>query len=376
MNTMTNLRLARPSELSAADWQLWSNLQTQNPLLESPYFRPEFTQAVAAVRSDVEIGLIETGGQTVGFFPFQRGRLNIGKPVGGKLSDYHGLVAASDAEAQPRDVIRQCRLAGWDFDHLVAQSAFEPFVITREESPYLDLSQGYEAYCQGRRAAGSDVVAKTNQKARKCERENGAMTFEYDCGDDRLFQQLREWKSAQYKRTGLADVFAFPWTVRLLDHLRQNQNEGLSCPLSVLRVAGRPACIALSLRSRDVLHCWFIAYEPELAPYSPGQTFFLRWPKWLPAWAFGGSTWAKGTSVTNGASPRPESRFGKEPSAQNRCRCCCAAPGGKPATGSTTRPCERPPSCRRGSSSRSGSGQPITKRGRESFSAKYRPIGS
>lgn len=273
---MTNLRLAKPTELSAADWQLWSDLQKQNPLLESPYFRPEFTQAVAAVRDDVEIGLLQSGGQTAGFFPFQRGSLNIGKPVGGKLSDYHGLIAAADAPFTPAELIGGCRLAGWDFDHLVAQPAFDPFVAVREESPYLDLSQGYEAYCKGRKAAGSDVVAKTNQKARKCEREVGPLTFEYDCRDDGLFQQLRAWKSAQYERTGLADVFAFPWTVKLLDQLRQNQTAGLSCPLSVLRCGDRPACIALSLESGGVLHCWFIAYEPELAPYSPGQAFFLR----------------------------------------------------------------------------------------------------
>jgi CelD/BcsL family acetyltransferase involved in cellulose biosynthesis len=273
---MTTIKLVRPAELSASDWQLWSDLQERNPALESPYFRPEFTQAVAAVRDDVEIAALQAGGITVGFFPFQRGSLGIGKPVGGKLSDYHGPIAAADAVVDPLALVRQCKLAGWDFDHLIAQPAFEPFSSIREESPYLELGAGYDPYCKGRRAAGSDVVAKTNQKARKCEREVGPLEFQYDCPDDELFATLRRWKSAQYERTGLADVFSFGWTIELLEQIRRNQTVGLSCPISVLRVAGRPACIALSLRAAGVLHCWFIAYEPEIAQYSPGLIFFLR----------------------------------------------------------------------------------------------------
>lgn len=273
---MSTIRLVRPAELGPQEWQLWSDFQTSNPLLESPYFRPEFTQAVAAVRSDVEIALLAEGDSVVGFFPFQRGSLGIGKPVCGKLSDYHGLIAASELALDPQALIRECRLAGWDFDHLVAQRNFERFAQIREESPYLDLSQGYAVYCQGRRAAGSDVIAKTNQKARKCEREVGPLTFEFDCTDDELFATLRRWKSAQYERTGLADVFAFGWTVDLLNHLRRNQSTALACPMSVLRVAGKPACIALSLQAGGVLHCWFIAYDPQLAQYSPGAIFFLR----------------------------------------------------------------------------------------------------
>jgi CelD/BcsL family acetyltransferase involved in cellulose biosynthesis len=272
----TTIRQRSVATLSQADWTLWSQLQESQPLLASPYFRPEFTRAVAHVRDDVEIALIQQDGRTAGFFPYQRGTLNIGKPVGGKLSDYHGIIVPADLQLDPKWLVRQCFLAAWDFDHLVAQQAFWPYAAVREESPYLDLSAGFEAYCQGRRAAGSDVVAKTNQKARKCQREIGPLSFEFNCQDDGIFRLLLAWKSDQYRRTSLPDVFSFDWTVRLLQRLRLLDSERLGVPLSVLRVAGKPAAIALSLRSRGVLHCWFIAYDLELAQYSPGQIFFLR----------------------------------------------------------------------------------------------------
>src|SRR5690606_39256140 len=70
--------------------------------------------------------------------------------------------------------------------------------------------------------------------------------------------------------------FAYDWTRALLNVLREQSGPLLAAPLAVLRVGERPAAIGLSLASGGILHCWFVAYNPELAAYSPGQTFFLR----------------------------------------------------------------------------------------------------
>ena len=81
----------------------WSQIQRDNEELASPYFRPEFTQAVASVRGDVEVAVLEDHGEIVGFFPYQRGRGGVARPVGGRLSDFQGVVArkgvALDASA-------------------------------------------------------------------------------------------------------------------------------------------------------------------------------------------------------------------------------------------------------------------------------------
>ena len=93
---MFEFEIIPAQQLASDDSRLWAGMQQQNPALDSPYFRPEFTQAVAAVRNDVWVAIIRRNGAAVGYFPFQRGKLNLGKPVGGKLSDYHGIISAGD----------------------------------------------------------------------------------------------------------------------------------------------------------------------------------------------------------------------------------------------------------------------------------------
>jgi CelD/BcsL family acetyltransferase involved in cellulose biosynthesis len=274
---MMDVKLKRTKELTPAELELWLDIQERAGVYDSPYFRSEFTRSVAAVRDDVEIAVIVQDGQTVGFFPFQRGKLNLGKPVGGKLSDYHGPILRQTARLDPQALLQACKLASWDFDHLVsATPAFESYIAVRDGSPQLDLSEGFGKYCERRREAGNQSIHRQRQKTRKLIREVGPLDFMFDSDDEEAFTLLRTWKSAQYLRTGLADVFAFPWTLGLIRTLREHRGSHFSSPLSVLRAGGRVAAVCLSLRSRGVLHSWFNAYNPELHAYSPGLTLFLR----------------------------------------------------------------------------------------------------
>jgi CelD/BcsL family acetyltransferase involved in cellulose biosynthesis len=274
---VTDIQLTTIDRLSADDRQAWREIQSASPGYSSPYFCLEFAEAVAKVRADVEVAVLRDGGQTVGFFPFQRGKLNLGKPLGGKLSDYHGLLLHEGVAVTPARLLGACRLAAWDFDHLVGPiGLLEPFIALRAGSPQLDLSAGYEAYAQARKQAGSDTVTRSGQKLRKLAREIGPLTFLADTQDEAAYTQLLAWKSSQYLRTGLADVFAYPWTGALLQCLREHTGAEFSAPLSVLRAGDRLVAASLSLRSRGVLHCWFNAYDPELSAYSPGVLFLLQ----------------------------------------------------------------------------------------------------
>jgi CelD/BcsL family acetyltransferase involved in cellulose biosynthesis len=274
---MTNIRLTNVAGMTDADWRLWLEIQESGAAYTSPYFRPEFTRAVAAVRDDVEIAVLVQDGQAIGYFPFQRGGLNLGKPVGGKLSDYHGPILREGACFHPQRIVCGCQLATWDFDHLVGpRQAFDPFITVRDRSPYLDLSEGYAAYVRQRRRAGSQVTIRAGQRARKLCREVGPVRLEYECDDDTAYQQLLAWKSEQYRRTGLADVFSYAWTLELLERLRLHRTAEFSAPLAALYAGGRLAAVCLSLRSRGVLHTWFTAYNPELERYSPGLLLFLK----------------------------------------------------------------------------------------------------
>lgn len=274
---MHEIQIRKYSELSPDELAFWAETQATEPALASPYFHPGFTSAVDSVRSDVRVATIRRAGRLEALFPFQLGHWGLGKPVGGKLSDYHGLIARPGVELKLAELIRACGLASFEFDHLpAAQTAFASAVATTGSSPYLDLSGGYPAYATRKREAGSDTIAKTAQKARKLQREQGELTYDWHDPQPETLAQLRVWKSEQYLRTGLSDIFRFPWTVRLLETILARSTDDFGALVSVLRVRGKPAAILYALRSRGVAHAWFTAYNRELAAYSPGLILFLR----------------------------------------------------------------------------------------------------
>lgn len=278
------VRTVTPNRLTDSEWTQWTEWQHRNPALASPYFRAEFTQAVHRVRDDVEVAVFEQAGRPAGFLPFQRGKLNIGKPVGGKLCDFHGCIAQAGFEFDPHQFLVAARLASWDFEHVPAdQVSFTPFVASRERAPGLELKDGYAGWCEQRKAQGSQVVSKTMQKVRKLAREQGELTLELQSTSEEVFETLLKWKSAQYIASGLSDVFAFPWTRQLIEDLRAPAGAEFGGYLSVLRAGQKVVAICYSLRSRHVMHAWFTAYDQELSVYSPGLVMFLKLTEAWPA---------------------------------------------------------------------------------------------
>jgi CelD/BcsL family acetyltransferase involved in cellulose biosynthesis len=164
----------------------------------------------------------------------------------------------------------------WTFDHLVGEvEKFEPYVAIRSRSPQMDLSGGFEQYLRGRREAGSEV-ARVESKARKIAREVGEPTFVLHDGSGEALAAMIGWKRAQYRRSGISDAFAVPWTSELLDRIAATQTPGFAGVCSALRVDGRIVAVHVGMRSDRVLHYWFPAYDPEFGKYSPGLVLVLR----------------------------------------------------------------------------------------------------
>jgi CelD/BcsL family acetyltransferase involved in cellulose biosynthesis len=260
----------------------WRSIQEREPRFASPYFCPEFTRAVAAVRDDVRVVMIENDGRPVGIFPHQRAAWGRGSPVGGPLSDYHGVIAAPGAEWRVEELMRAARLATWRFDHLVDLSGrFAPYVSVRASSPQIDVE----------RIASPPAFAR---KARKLAREAGEVSFELHSADEGILETLCSWKRAQYARTANPDVFAVRWTLELVRTLMGVSSATFAGVCSVLCVGGRPVAVHAGMRSRGVLHWWFPAYDPEFARYSPGIILLLRLAEALRATGVGTLDLGKG----------------------------------------------------------------------------------
>ncbi len=268
-----HVQLKQPDSLSQSELVVWHQIVRSNAEFSSPYFHPQFTLDVAAVRNDVEVAVCYDDERPVGFFPFQRsGRT--ARPVGGMLSDAHGLIHDGTMNFSWPELLASINLAAWSFHYQIASQIpaieWHPDVTT---AAVMNLKGGFEQYAA--RLDSKTIVKQTDRKSRKLERECGPLRFEWDSTDERAFELLLQWKSQQYHDSDIADVFEFDWTVNLLRRIWQYSDADYEGLLSVLYVDEQPAAVHFGLRAGNVLHQWFPAYDPELQRYSPGVIHLL-----------------------------------------------------------------------------------------------------
>jgi len=270
------VRVVSGRELMPEDWAAWSSCQSENPALASPFFRPEYTQIIAAVRDDVRVAILEGADRSRGFFPFQMDTGRCGIPVGGFLSDYQGVIAESGFRWAAPGLMRASGLRSWRFDHVPdSQAAFRLYRRAVTQSPVMDLAEGYARYVEDRRKAGSEQIKKALGLRRKLERERGPIEVDIQSADAGLLRLLMDWKSRQYIESGKTDLFALSWVVAVLERIFAQRSAAFAGMLSVLRVGGQPVALHFGLRSQTVWHYWLPTYDPEFAHFSPGILLLL-----------------------------------------------------------------------------------------------------
>ena len=275
-----NVSVIPANRLSPNQLKAWSDLQRADGAVDSPFFCPEFTLATARVCDNVEVAVLTESDEPVGFFPFQRERRGVGRAVAWRMSDMHGVIARQGLDFSATQLVRECGLAAWHFDHLVAsQRPFEGHHLCVEDSPYIDLADGYEAYSVGRRRNGSSVISQTSRKARNLTRDVGPLRFEMHVIDGDAFRTLLSWKQEQVRSMGGVDVFDCPWVVELLDTIRSTETEAFSGMLSALYAGDHLVAVHLGMRSYGVIESWVPAYNPNYAKYSPGLILNLELAK-------------------------------------------------------------------------------------------------
>ncbi|MBE8476658.1 GNAT family N-acetyltransferase [Streptomyces justiciae] len=277
-----DISVYRPGELSAADRAAWTSLQSKahlqgSPELANPFLSPEFALAVGRCRRGVRIAVVREDGEPAAFFAFHRTATGVGRAVGLGVSDAQGLVHRPGFTWDARELLRACGLAVWEFDHLVEGQ--EPFAAGARgsfPSPVMDVDQGYDAYLRHLRSQAPKFTRTTLAKERRLGRDAGGVRYVHDERDPAVLRTLMGWKSAQYRRTGRSDRFAHDWISRLVEQLFHTRSEPFAGILSVLYADERPIAAHFGLRTERVLACWFPAYDPGYAKYSPGLVLHLR----------------------------------------------------------------------------------------------------
>jgi len=269
--------LVHPNDLGETELNRWRELRAGNPQLISPYFAPEFTLAVAEERKHTYVAIIEDLGSSIGFFPLERIGRRGSRPVGGPLSDFQGIVAASGTPLDPAIILRSAGLSSWQYDHLVHHDdIWRIHTKATSDSPYVDLTGGYDDYVQQRKAAGTLVFPKTERHERILKNKHAELQFVFHCQDVELLNWMIRHKRNQYSRTGEVDVLGFPWTSALLRRLLENPSQDLQVVLAGLYVGGETIAAHYGLRSRGVLHSWFPAYAPAWSHFRPGMILLLN----------------------------------------------------------------------------------------------------
>jgi len=257
------------AELGADLIARWRQLQAGGANLASPFFTPEFSQAVAGCRDDLFLGLIEDGGTVTGLLPYHRRPGGRGVPVGGTVCDYQGVIGTPVPAEAAGAMLRGFRLAAYDFNHglaeqpLLAENAFAGSV-----SPRADVRQGYDAWAEdvGRKGNALKTLAR---KERKLERELGPLRFKKHDEDPNSWKLFLEWKRDALKQMGVNFLTA-GWDERLLEALRTTQLDGFEGRFSTLYAGDRMVAAHLGIATPRAWHWWFPAYAPDTGNLSVG----------------------------------------------------------------------------------------------------------
>jgi CelD/BcsL family acetyltransferase involved in cellulose biosynthesis len=264
-------------QLSAECIAAWSNLQRSDPTLCNPFFRPEFTLAVAAERGGVDVAVLENDSEPVGFLPIERSRWRVGRAVGYYINQYQGAIVRGGVRWEPREVVRAAGLRSWRFDHLVStQTAFVANQFAVADSPYLDLSEGFEHYRKSRGKSAAKFIAHIAQKDRKAGRELGDVRMEESQADGFALNRLLAWKIDQCRQRQVQCFLGIDWLVRLHQRLLERPSDDFGGMLFSLYIGGRPAAGFFCLRSGHVLQGSILGYDRELGGYAPGLILLMR----------------------------------------------------------------------------------------------------
>jgi CelD/BcsL family acetyltransferase involved in cellulose biosynthesis len=303
----------------------WSEFQLADPALESPFLRPEFSALVASVRPDVFVAVLEDDRGLAGFFPFQRDRLRVGWPVGGMMSNYQAVIARQGVVWDAVELVGACRLVAWEFDHLLAsQAPFLPFHRTVTGSPYMDVSAGFPAYADARRAAGSEQILQALSRRRRFERTEGPVRLEAHTSDPAVLATLLAWKDEHHRATRRENVLRLPWISALLEAIAHSTGPNFAGMLSALYIGDRLAAAHLGLRSRTAWHYYVTSYDHGRGANSPGIIMLVEMARVAPELGIRVIDLGKGQSLykdrlASGATPIAEGAV-DVPSLLNRVR--------------------------------------------------------
>jgi CelD/BcsL family acetyltransferase involved in cellulose biosynthesis len=275
---MAEVTIKTAEGLSRDERDAWRAFQARAPEIASPYFSLGYLDAMADVRGDVRVVVRSEAGAPVAFLPLQVGLMGHARPLGGPLSDHHGLIGeVTDGEAMT-EMLARAGVSVFDFHGaLGTQAPFAELGSAPDGSWVIDLRDGFDAWRSRRKKPGGNTLRTILVSERKLTERHGEVEFCFDDRSPEALEAMFAWKSDQYRRTGHFDVFSVVWTRRLVDALRRSEAEtGARGVVSSLKVDGELAAIHFGMMGGGVMHYWFPAYDPAFQKEGSGNALLVR----------------------------------------------------------------------------------------------------
>lgn len=252
--------------LGEADWAEWRAMLSADPALNSPYFRPEFTQVAARISPEAAVAVFRRDGRVVGFFPHQK-RGGAMQPLAAPMNDYHGIIARP---GEAPSLEEAASLLGASRLNVTAWVGETGLGGPRRTVQVQLGEDGYDGWYAERRASQGKFFKDKERARRSMQAELGELRVERGLRDPAMLDWLIALKRDQYRRTNRHDIFACGWTVRLLHALMATEVEDFGASMAALWAGEKLVAVEYSLLAGDQCHFWFPGYEPSLARCSPG----------------------------------------------------------------------------------------------------------
>jgi CelD/BcsL family acetyltransferase involved in cellulose biosynthesis len=261
-------RLLDFDALDAKELAEWRQTRAADPALDSPFFHPAFAGAVHEVYGDVRVATEDHEHQV--WFPVQLSR-GIARPVGWPGADFEGPVVARGVGIDPLKLLRDTGINVLEFEHLSdGRPEFGPWVRAREQSPFIDTTDGLDGYLTRVSKASRDKMSRVRRMTNKAVRELGDVRLVWHAPDPALLDRLIEIKRAQSNATGGYDFFASPRRRALVHRLAKTEVDGFAGILSAVYAGETLLAAQLGLRDGGVLHWWFPVYNRARSELGPG----------------------------------------------------------------------------------------------------------
>lgn len=274
MNSSITIEVMKPAALGAVERGLWSQFRAASNRYASPYFDLRYVLAAEEASPGGEVAVLHRAGRIVGFLPFQR-RGGLIQPLGAPMTDYHGPLAAPGETITLRQVIEALDGRSYRFTGLVADDAAGARHLASHRILQADLSSGFDAWLADRELRHPRFFKGKRRNRRALEREVGPLQFKWSRDEDGLLDYVIGLKRAQYRRTGLHDIFGCGWTERMLRVLVEAREPDFGLGFATLRAGGSLISAEVALLSGGVYHLWLPVYEPAYARYGPGMLMTL-----------------------------------------------------------------------------------------------------